>query len=77
MGRNVYKGDFPKYYLDEAIDWEFEGHKFPVPKEYDKYLQYLYGDYEQLILPSQRQTSHSIVVMDLGEYSKYNVPKSK
>lgn len=75
MGRNVYKGDFPKYYLDEAIQWEFEGHKFPVPKEYDKYLRYLYGDYEQLILPSQRQTSHSIVVMDLGEYAKYNVPK--
>lgn len=77
MGRNVYKGDFPKYYLDEVIEWDFEGHKFPVPKEYDKYLRYLYGDYEQLILPWQRQTSHSIVVMDLGEYGKYNVPENK
>lgn len=73
MGRNVYKGDFPKYYLDEVIEWDFEGHKFPVPKEYDKYLRYLYGDYEQLILPWQRQTSHAIVVMDLGEYAKYKV----
>lgn len=77
MGRNVYKGDFPKYYLDEVIEWDFEGHKFPVPKEYDKYLRYLYGDYEQLILPWQRQTSHAIVVMDLGEYGKYNVPENK
>lgn len=73
MGRNVYNGDFPKYYLDEVIEWDFEGHKFPVPKEYDKYLRYLYGDYEQLILPWQRQTSHAIVVMDLGEYAKYKV----
>ena len=73
MGRNVYKGDFPKYYLDEVIEWDFEGYKFPVPKEYDKYLRYLYGDYEQLVLPWQRQTSHAIVVMDLGEYAKYKV----
>ncbi|MEE1057224.1 MAG: LicD family protein [Acutalibacteraceae bacterium] len=73
MGRNVYKGDFPKYYLDEVIEWDFEGHKFPVPKEYDKYLRYLYGDYEQLVLPWQRQTSHAIVVMDLGEYAQYKV----
>lgn len=73
MGRNVYKGDFPKYYLDEVIEWDFEGHKFPVPKEYDKYLRYLYGDYEQLVLPWQRQTSHAIVVMDLCEYAQYKV----
>lgn len=77
MGRNIYKGDFPKYYLDEAIEWDFEGYKFPIPKEYDKYLRYLYGDYEQLILPWQRQTCHDIVVMDLGEYCKFNLPKDK
>ncbi len=75
MGRNIYKGDFPKYYLDEAIEWEFEGYKFPVPKEYDKYLRYLYGDYTQLVLPWQRQTCHDIMVMDLGQYCKYDLPK--
>ncbi len=75
MGRNIYKGDFPKYYLDEAIEWEFEGYKFPIPKEYDKYLRYLYGDYTQLVLPWQRQTCHDIMVMDLGQYCKFNVPK--
>lgn len=77
MGRNVYKGDFPAYYLDEAIEWEFEGHKFPVPKEYDKYLRYLYGDYIQLVLPWQRQNCHDIVSMDLGEYSKYYLPNQE
>lgn len=76
MGRNIYKGDFPAYYLDEVIEWDFEGYKFPIPKEYDKYLKYLYGDYSQLIVPSKRQTSHDIVMMDLGEYCKFDIPKN-
>ena len=75
MGRNIYKGDFPAFYLDEAIEWDFEGYKFPIPKEYDKYLKYLYGDYSQLIIPSMRQTSHDIVMMDLGEYCKFDIPQ--
>lgn len=74
MGRNVYKGDFPKAWLNDVIYWDFEGHKFPIPKEYDNYLRYLYDDYTQLVPPWERQTSHAIVVMDLGEYANYNVP---
>lgn len=76
MGRNVYKGDFPKYYLDNVIEWDFEGYKFPIPKEYDKYLTYLYGNYNEMVPASARQTSHSILVMDLGEYAHFkNFPK--
>ena len=52
---------------------DFEGYRFPVPKEYDKYLTYLYGDYMQMISVSQRRTSHSIVLMDLGEYSDFSL----
>ncbi|HHZ06884.1 MAG TPA: NAD-dependent epimerase/dehydratase family protein [Clostridiales bacterium] len=74
MGRNVYKGDFLKSYLDEVIYWDFEGYRFPIPKEYDSYLRYLYGDYREMISPWDRQTSHSIVIMDLGQYGSYNVP---
>ena len=77
MGRNVYKEDFPKYYLDKAIEWDFEGYKFPIPKEYDKYLRYLYGDYNKLILPYKRQTSHDIVLLDLGEYCHFQFPENK
>lgn len=76
MGRNIYKGDFPADCLNEAIEWEFEGHKFPIPKEYDRYLRYLYGDYTRLILPWQRQTCHDIVSMDLGEFAKFDIPKN-
>lgn len=73
MGRNVYHGAFPKYYLDEVIYINIHGHDFPIPKEYDKYLTYLYGDYRKLPPASKRQTSHSIVQLDMSEYSQFSV----
>lgn len=73
MGRNLKRGSFPAKWLEEAVYVDFEGYQFPVPKEYDKYLTYLYGDYMQMIPVSQRRTSHSIVLMDLGEYSDYSL----
>ena len=68
MGRNIEKGAFPEGWLKESIDMEFEGHLFPVPKEYDAYLTYLYGDYRQMPPLSQREISHDMQVIDLGEY---------
>ncbi len=73
MGRNLKRGSFPAAWLEEAVYVDFEGYQFPVPKEYDKYLTYLYGDYMQMIPVSQRRTSHSIVLMDLGEYADYTL----
>lgn len=73
MGRNLKRGAFPAKWLDEAVYVDFEGYQFPVPKEYDKYLTYLYGDYMQMIPVSQRRTSHSIVLTDLGKYSDYSI----
>lgn len=71
MGRNLRRGAFPEEWLDEVIYVDFEGKRFPVPKEYDKYLTYLYGDYMQMIPVSERRVSHSIVLMDLGEYVNF------
>ncbi len=68
MGRNISHGAFPEAWLAEAVEMEFEGYRFPVPREYDKYLRYLYGDYEQMIPVSERRTSHTIEWLDLGEY---------
>lgn len=73
MGRNIKRGAFPKEWLDEAIYVDFEGYKLPVPKEYDQYLTYLYGDYMEMIPLSKRQESHSIVLMDLGEYIDFKL----
>lgn len=72
MGRNVSRGAFPKEWLDEAVWVDFENTKLPVPKEYDKYLTYLYGDYMAMIPVSQRHVSHDIIQMDLGEYTNYS-----
>lgn len=73
MGRNLKRGAFPAKWLEEAVYVDFEGYQFPVPKEYDKYLTWLYGDYMQMIPVSHRRTSHSIVLTDLGEYSDYKL----
>lgn len=73
MGRNLRRGVFPKKWLEEVIYVDFEGYKLPVPKYYDEYLTYLYGDYMQMIPVSKRRTSHSIVLMDLGEYTNFKL----
>lgn len=70
-GRNVYHGEFPASYLDETIYTDFEGYKFPIPKEYDKYLTYLYGDYKTLAPLSSRLQCHEILLFDLGEYDGF------
>lgn len=75
MGRNITRGEFPKQWLDEAVYVDFENVKLPIPKEYDKYLSYLYGDYMEMIPVSLRHVSHDIIRMDLGEYSEYEVKK--
>lgn len=74
MGRNLERGSFPKEWLAETVYLDFEGHSLPVPKEYDKYLTWLYGDYHEMIPVSSRRTSHSIVLMDLGSYCGYESP---
>ena len=77
MGRNLSRGPFPEEWLKEAVYVPFEGCMLPVPKEYDKYLTWLYGDYMKMIPVSSRRTSHSIMLMDLGSYGAYRAPKQK
>lgn len=71
MGRNVSRGAFPAKWLDEVIWADFENVKMPIPKEYDKYLTYLYGDYMKMVPVSERHVSHDIKQIDLGEYAGY------
>lgn len=73
MGRNITRGEFPKQWLEDAVYVDFEGYKLPIPKEYDKYLSYLYGDYMDMIPVSLRHVSHDIIQMDLGEYAEFSI----
>lgn len=75
MGRNVYNGSFPISYLDVAVYVDFEGYKLPVPKEYDKYLTFLYGDYMELAPLSTRLGCHEIKLCDIGEYDEAQIHK--
>lgn len=76
MGRNIYNGSFPIEYLDEVIYVDFEGCKLPVPKEYDKYLTFLYGDYMELAPLSTRLGCHDIKLCDIGKYDGFKLYKS-
>ena len=42
--------------FDEVMDGEFEGHIFPIPKEYNRLLTQYYGDYLTLP-PIEKQTN--------------------
>ena len=71
MGRNVERGAYPAEWLAEAVYVDFEDAKLPIPKEWDKYLTYLYGDYMDMIPVSERHVSHEIVRIDLGRFIRY------
>ncbi len=73
MGRNIYNGSFPIEYLNEVEYVDFEGYKLPVPKEYDKYLTFLYGDYMELAPLSTRLGCHEIKLCDIGKYENFKI----
>ena len=72
MGRNVYNGCFEASILDEVIYTDFEGCQLPVPKRYDEYLTFLYGDYMELAPLSTRLGCHEILWCDIGKYDELN-----
>lgn len=49
--------NFPKSIFEETVYADFEGHKFPVPKDYDQYLRKNYGDY-MAFPPEEKRTGH-------------------
>lgn len=71
MGRNVERGAYPEAWLNAAVYVDFEDTKLPIPKEWDKYLTYLYGDYLEMIPVSERHVSHDIVRIDMGRFINY------
>ena len=72
------KARFPSELFTETCEVEFEGHMFPAPKEWDKYLTIEYGDYMTPPPPEKRNGgSHTISIVDINNnYTKYIKNKS-
>ena len=59
-GRKHYFGEmYQREWMMERVFLPFEGELFPVPKEYDKYLSQLYGNYQELP-PEDKREHHYI-----------------
>lgn len=57
---NISKNIFETEWYKKSIEWEFEGNKFSIPKEYDKILSSYYGDYMKLPAEENRVSGHNI-----------------
>jgi len=51
----------------DTIDWDFEGFKFPVPRNYDKILSKTYGDYMTLPPEEERHSIHYILEVKIPD----------
>ncbi len=74
LDRNYRIGYFPRKWLKNAVYWDFEGYRFPIPKEYDRYLKYLYGDYKSDVASSVRLPERSYENINLGKYEGIRLP---
>ena len=72
---NHLSNDTPLYKFDKhlikeedflnSISCEFEGYKFPIIKDYDKYLTQNYGDYMKFPPKEERVPHHQVIEIDL------------
>ena len=64
---------FESALFSDCCEVEFEGHMFPAPKGWDKYLTIEYGDYMTPPPPEKRNGgSHTISIIDINNnYTKY------
>lgn len=75
LGISTSKAMYEKFTLRKevfynSIEWEFEGYKFPVPKEYDYVLTKNYGDYMSLPPIEEQQPHHGIVEVNFDTTKK-------
>ena len=57
-GIRLKKEAMPKYLFDEVTKLKFEDIEVNVPKKYDEYLTYLYGDWRKFPPPEQQVGHH-------------------
>ena len=60
---------YPERIISEAIPVEFEGESFYIPKDYDQFLNNLYGDYMELPPEEKRVSHHDVILINFtSEY---------
>ncbi|MBM7641759.1 LicD family protein [Streptococcus loxodontisalivarius] len=64
MGGHWFKEVYPKAYYEDSIELLFEGELMSAPKEYEKILVQMYGDYQQLPPESERNWHGTSLVKD-------------
>ncbi|ARD94865.1 LicD family protein [Lactococcus lactis] len=63
MGAYRVKEIVPREYFGEGRLYEFEGHMFRGPSDYDAYLKHMYGDYMKLPSREQRESKKHFEIM--------------
>lgn len=66
MTNKVTKERFNRFLIKEGefndtIMYEFEGYKFPIPRNYHKYLTQIYGDYMEFPPAEEQKPHHDII----------------
>lgn len=70
--RSYSKNIYPRDYMTDRIQLEFENDVYPVSAKYDKLLQIIYGDYMTLPPEEKRKIKQHIVLVDTDKsYEHY------
>lgn len=64
MGAYRVKEIVPRKYFGEGKLYEFEGHMFRGPSDYDAYLKHMYGDYMKLPSREQRESKKHFEIIN-------------
>lgn len=69
-----YLKSVPSKFFYETTDIEFDGKKYPIPKEFDEYLRYYYGDWKIPVEDWNFKTSDGCLkeVIDVKKNRSYN-----
>ena len=63
---------YPKEWVENTIDVEFEGITVPIPSRYDDYLSYFYHDYMTLPPLEERNQRHKIDYYNLNKRESFD-----
>lgn len=65
-GRKYEKNIFPRTWIEQSVEVQFEDGVFPISAYYDELLTKLYGDYHALPSLEDRKCKEHVAFLDLG-----------